>query len=171
MRNDRRVERTRRALVDAFNHLVLNRRPIGVSDIVRQAGVGRSTFYDHYSGAEELHLEALKRPFGPLADAAAGKGEEARLTHILAHFWDYRQRARRSFGDRAERLLAQMVEERLPDRLRMPRRLAARQLAGAALSPVTAWLNGEAPCAAETLARSICATGKAMAEALATDEP
>jgi AcrR family transcriptional regulator len=172
MREDRRIIRTRRALVDAFNHLVFNRRPLRVGDIVRQAKVGRSTFYDHYSGAEALHLEALRRPFGPLADAAAGKGDEALLTHILAHFWDYRQQARRSLGDKAERLLAQMVEERLAaaGRLRMPRPLAARQLASAALSPITAWLKGEATCTAEVLAHSICATGRAMTETLATGE-
>ena len=172
MRQDRRVERTRRALLDAFNQLVLDRQRFGVRDIVRQARVGRSTFYDHYSGAEALHLEALKRPLGALADAAAGKGDEAQLTHILGHFWDYRQRARQSLGPLAERLLALMVEERLRDRdLSIPPALAARQLAGAALAPVTAWLRGEAPCTADALARSLCAAGQALAEALTSRAP
>ena len=75
-RHDRRATRTRKALVDAFGHLVQHRRrgPIRVAEIVAQARVGRSTFYDHYSSAEEISLDALSRPFGALADAAAGRG-------------------------------------------------------------------------------------------------
>ena len=168
MKQHRRSLRTRQALVEAFGRLVLRRhRHIRVADVIEEAGVGRSTFYDHYSGAEALHLEALKRPFGPLADAAAGQGDEESLTSILAHFWDYRQRARQSINGKSERLLAQMIAERLDgQRLRIPARLAARQLAAAALTPVAAWLSGEASCTPRALAQSICRAGTAQAEAL-----
>jgi len=41
-RQDRRTARTRSALIEAFNHLILNRRPkkIRVSDIIAHANVG-----------------------------------------------------------------------------------------------------------------------------------
>jgi AcrR family transcriptional regulator len=170
MKQDRRVTRTRRSLVEAFNSLVLDRargsKPIRVGDIVSRAKVGRSTFYDHYPSAEALHMEALARPFGTLADAAAGQGDEARLTHLLIHLWDNRARARRTLGGRtgghAERLLASMVEERLDGSpLTFPSRLAAVQLAQSALAPVKSWLMGEAPCDPAHLALAICRMGRA----------
>ena len=174
-RQDRRVVRTRAALIDAFNQLVLRRRPrkIRVADIVEHAKVGRSTFYEHYSGADAIHLEALSRPFALLADAAAGEGDEARLVGLLAHVWENRQRARETvtgrMGEKAGRLLAGLVEARLAARgveTLIPRRMAAVQLAEAALAPVRAWLTAEASCTPEALARSLCATGRHLAAAL-----
>ena len=179
-RQDRRVRRTRAALIDAFNHLVLHRRArkIRVADIVAEARVGRSTFYDHYSSAEAIHLEAMARPFASLADAAAGEGDETRLAALLVHFWENRKRARESFsgrmGEKAARLLADLVEARLDARgleTAIPRRLAAVQLAEAARAPVRAWVAAEAPCTAKALARSLCFSGKQLAASLARPGP
>lgn len=170
-RQDRRVRRTRAALIAAFDQLLLNggRRKIRVADIVAQANVGRSTFYEHYKGADDIHMAALARPFAILADAAAGEGDEARLAGLLAHFWENRQRARESFmgrmHDKVGRLLAAMVEERLrPDeaQLAVPLRLAAMPLAEAALAPIRGWVTAEAPCGADALAGAICRCGRAM---------
>ena len=172
---DRRVTRTRAALIHAFDQLVLGRRKrrIRVVDIVEEANVGRSTFYEHYGSADEIHMAALARPFATLADAAAGLGDEARLAGLLAHFWDYRQQARGSLfdrtGEKAARMLADLVEERLRSAegaLALPARLAAIQLAEAALAPVRGWLTAEAPCTAEALAGAICRSGRAMRAAL-----
>ena len=166
---DRRVRRTRAALINAWNHLVLNKRKrdIRVGDIVDQAKVGRSTFYDHYPNAEALHLDTLRRPFGPLADAAAGRGNEARLVHILAHFWENRQRARRTFDDRTQRLLAEMVEERVGGLdFAIPIPIAARQLAASAHAAVASWLAGEASASPQALAAAICRSGEAQVRAL-----
>jgi AcrR family transcriptional regulator len=171
---DPRVKRTRKALIDAFDRLVLGRhaRDIRAADVIAEAKVGRSTFYDHYSSAEELHLEALKRPLAPLAAAAAGQGEEQAVAFVVQHFWDYRERARRSLNERAERLLAEMVEDLLAGQeLLIPARLAARQLAGSAFAPLRAWLHGEASSSAGALAASICRAGRAQREALTPDHP
>jgi AcrR family transcriptional regulator len=174
---DRRATRTRKALVDAFGHLVQHRRrgPIRVAEIVAQARVGRSTFYDHYSGTEEISLDALSRPFGVLADAAAGQGDPAALTGLLAHFWENRQRAREMFAsgrmrEKTARLLAEMVAERLGQadfEPTIPLPLASLQLAEAALAPILAWMRGEAAATPEALARSLCRSGAALAAALA----
>ena len=174
------MARTRAALVEAFNHLLMQRqrRKIRVADIVAQAEVGRSTFYEHYSGAEAIHLEALARPFAPFADAAAGAGDEAGLARLLAHFWENRQRGRETLsgrlGEKAARLLADLVEQRLAARgaeTVIARRLAAVQLAEAALAPVRAWISGEAACAPEALAASLCRTGRELVEALTRTDP
>ena len=172
---DRRAMRTRTALIDAFNHLALNhRKNIRVADITALANVGRSTFYEHYRSAEDIHLQAMQRPFALLADAAAGMGDEARMTGQLDHFWENRQLARTSLlggmHDKVNRLLASMIEERLrdeADRLDIPLRLAAMQLAEAALAPIRGWVTAEAPCASAALAGAICRCGRALRAALA----
>jgi AcrR family transcriptional regulator len=172
---DRRTKRTRSALIEAFNHLVLNRprQKIRVADIIDKADVGRSTFYDHFSSAEDLHMEALSRPFAILADAAAGEGDAERLRNLLDHFWENRVRARATFsgrtGDKAARLLAAMVAARLQRRgheLVLPIRLASLQLAQAALAPVKGWVGAEAPCRSSILAKSICRSGEQLVSSL-----
>ena len=174
---DRRALRTRTALIEAFNHLALShRKNIRVADIVARANVGRSTFYEHYRSADDIHLQAMTRPFAILADAAAGMGDEARLTSLLGHFWENRQLARSSFlgrmHDKVTRLLAGMVEERLrgeESAIAIPLRLAALQLADAALAPLRGWVTAEASCTPEALAGALCRSGRAMRGALASD--
>lgn len=179
-RKDRRVERTRTALLNAFNDLVLNarKRDIRVSDIVERANVGRSTFYEHYSSAADIHMAALARPLTVLADAIAGDRDAAALEKLLEHFWENRQRARSTLsggeGERVARLLASMLEERLAGRSaepELPLRLAALQLAEGALALVRGWVRAEAPCTAERLARSICTTSALALRGLFPPEP
>ena len=159
----------------AFNQLLLDRRgrDIRVAAVVAGADIGRSTFYEHYGSIDRLFRDALKQPFGPLADAAAGRGDEAALAFVLGHFWDQRHHARERLagraGEKALQLLAEMVEERLEGvNLCLAPRLASQQLAGAALMPIRAWLLGSAACRADDLAASICAGGHALAERLAS---
>ncbi len=176
-RRDRRTVQTRRALLDAFNQLFLHRRQrnIRVPDIVAGAGIGRSTFYEHFGNAEAIRLEALSVPFTALADAAVGKGEAQALEALLVHFWENRQRAREHFygrmGDQALGLLTQMVETRLGDglALSLPARLAAHQLAAAILAPIRAWVRGEASCSAEALSDNLCRVGRELIAALRRD--
>ncbi len=173
---DRRVMRTRSSLIHAFNQLVLQGRPrkIRVADIVERANVGRSTFYEHYRSADDIFMAALAGPFELLADAAAGRGDPGRLERLLEHFWDNRKRARDSFsgrtGERAARLLASQVEQRLVAgagaSLVLPLRLVSLQLAEAALAPIRGWVAGEASCSAAALARAICSSGVHLLAAL-----
>lgn len=170
---NRRGARTRGALREAYNNLVLRdrRRDIKVADIVAEARVGRSTFYDHFDSADDLYLEALAKPMAILADAAAGQGDQTKLTNLLEHFWENRQRARTSFADhlrdRVTGLVAELVEARIDgERLNLPPALASLQLAEAALAPVRGWVMARAPCSAEALAASLCASGRNLAAAL-----
>jgi AcrR family transcriptional regulator len=174
-RQDRRVRRTRSALIDAFNQLLLHRprQKLRVADIIDRTDAGSSTVYDLFSSPEDLHIDALSRPFAILADAAAGEGDAERLRNLLEHFWENRHRARATLsgrtGDKAARLLAAMVAARLQRRrteLVLPLRLASLQLAHAALAPVKGWVGAEAPCRSLTLAESICRCGEQLVEGL-----
>jgi AcrR family transcriptional regulator len=57
---DRRVQKTRQALQEAFSKLLVERGydSITVQDIAEQANVGRTTFYAHYSSKEELFRDS-----------------------------------------------------------------------------------------------------------------
>jgi AcrR family transcriptional regulator len=177
-RQDRRVVRTRTALLGAFNRLFLTRgrRPAAPAEIAREAEVGRSTFYEHFSSADALYLEALKRPLAALADAAAGRGDPASLEPLLAHFWEQRRHARDTLSGRLRprvaALFADLVEERLDGAsLALAPRLAARTLADAALAPLAAWLAGEAPSSPAELAAALCRSGAALRAALEISAP
>ncbi len=59
---DRRVVRTRKSLQDALISLIHKREydTISVDDICKAADVGRSTFYTHYAGKDELKRSGLE---------------------------------------------------------------------------------------------------------------
>jgi AcrR family transcriptional regulator len=63
-KDDRRIQRTRKALRDALRSLVLDRGydDLSVQDITDKANLGRATFYLHYREKDEL-LEDLLREF------------------------------------------------------------------------------------------------------------
>src|SRR4249919_346456 len=67
---DRRVARTRQALLQAFVALMFERnyRTISVADIAQRADVGRSTFYEHFGGKDEILLKSMEWMFATLAD-------------------------------------------------------------------------------------------------------
>src|SRR5271168_950215 len=98
-RRDRRVDRTRDALLDAFRELALNKQfeDISVADIAARAGVGRSTLYEHFSGKDALLASSIAVPFSVLADTLRGNNG-ARLVRLLEHFWANRPLARSIFS-------------------------------------------------------------------------
>lgn len=62
-KNDRRSQRTRQALGDAFVQLLMERgyHAISIKDVIERANVGRSTFYSHYSDKDALFVGQLDR--------------------------------------------------------------------------------------------------------------
>lgn len=67
---DRRVLRTRRAIERAFVDLA-KKHPydgIRIRDVLRDADVGKSTFYAHYRGKDDLLAQALSVLYVALAD-------------------------------------------------------------------------------------------------------
>lgn len=162
---------TRRRLLESFNTLVLSGREgrITVSDIVREAGVGRSTFYDHYASADDIHQQALAAPMTLLAEAILGVKAEERLAFLLAHFRENLQRARQTLsgekGEKVERLLVSILESRLSNGSGsglgpLSNRVAAIELAVVPLALIRAWLNGTVRCSETEMAAHI---GKACA--------
>src|SRR5438046_2383994 len=67
---DRRVARTRHALAMALMQLTVEKRydAITIQDLLDRAGVGRSTFYEHYRGKDDL----LTRSFEGMIEMSMG---------------------------------------------------------------------------------------------------
>ena len=91
---DRRVRRTRDRLGDALVDL-LQEKPfatITVQQVLDRAGVGRSTFYTHYRGKEDLFLSDCDEFFEAMATALSRRRDpservapgRAALAHALA---------------------------------------------------------------------------------------
>ena len=93
---DRRVAKSRAAVQDAFVRLLARKRysAITVQEILNEANVGRSTFYAHFQGKDELlqalvdsicdHALAPREP-EPLHDFSGKQGLQATVEHILCH--------------------------------------------------------------------------------------
>ena len=166
---NKRKQRTRMALIQAFNALVFENsgREIRVADIIAKAKVGRSTFYEHFANANDLHMQALSHPMSILADAIVGTKGSMDLVWLLEHFQENQQRARESFTgphrQTVSRVLITLLNERLThdtDNVTLPKELLTLNLAEASLGMIRAWIFGDVWCSASELAEAICQTSQ-----------
>lgn len=183
-RLDARARRTQQALLDAFAALVHCRRydEISIADLLAAAEVGRSTFYEHYRGKDEVLLHSMSGIFDLLADAACGRADLARLTQLFRHFAEQGQRARLFFlGTQAVEVLPRIhraLAERIALRRRelapelaltLPLELASALIAEAQLGLVRAWLREERRVSTAELARGCAAASHGLFAALSQD--
>jgi AcrR family transcriptional regulator len=180
--DDRRTQRTRQALFTAFAGLALNGRydDIRVLDIARRAGVGRSTFYDHFQGKDELVLYSMTGFLSVLADTAVGPADQ-RLVGVLGHFWQNRRLARRlllgdSIAPRIEKWHAQLVAERLTGAQvattpPVAQPLLAAQIAAAQIGLVRAWLTGNVAGSPDQVAELLSRASAALVAGLGSRAP
>lgn len=162
---DRRTQRTRKAISDAFLALLFSRRysAIRTADVIEAARIGRSTFYEHFRNKDDVLVAVIEPLFTPLADAAAGRGNVGALWFMLDHVWEQRAAARMLFEPplalKLQRKLAAMIEARLPDAAEgaAPPSLVAMGAAAGMLAMLRMWLAGEVACPSETLARRLVA--------------
>jgi AcrR family transcriptional regulator len=93
---DRRTKRTQDLVFEAFSALVQTRRydTFRVSDIIAHAGIGRSTFYDHYANKDDVLIKSMEGPLSILVRAICVGDQPSRLDALLEHFWERRAVAR-----------------------------------------------------------------------------
>lgn len=101
---DRRQQKTRKAIFDAFIRL-LEQKSFGnitVQEIIDEANIGRSTFYAHFETKDELlramcteifeHVFSDRQEKERTHDFSAGGGTiDAEITHVLYHLQDNRR--------------------------------------------------------------------------------
>lgn len=176
---DNRSERTRAALVGAFVTLMFRDgfENISVQGIAAEAGMARSTFYEHFSGKEDVLRASMAHLLTPLADCVTCEVEPPEVPMVLGHMWENRRLADAIFTGAPRKIvvlsLCEMIEARIRQAydckpLILPLRLAAIQLAEAQLALIENWLRGRAFARAEDMATALHRTSRASAEALLT---
>ncbi|MEO8002260.1 MAG: helix-turn-helix domain-containing protein, partial [Arenimonas sp.] len=132
---------------------------IKIDDIVEQAGIARSTFYEHFKNKDELLASSLEGPFSRLVNLIDGTTTKAALIDILEHFWHNRAMARGIFAGairkKVSAALSGMIQRKLAMQFgnkRLPLPMIGIQLSEMMLAPITAWLLGQATCSVEMLA-------------------
>lgn len=161
--------KTRAQIVATFNRLLLEgeRERPQVAEIVAEAGVARSTFYDHFDGVEALFDESLSILFGHLAHCLVGNGAPADLEWWMAHIDENRMRARSILAgpgaQRSEKLFARLLDKELDGR--PDARLYAILIAGTVMSALGAWVGGRLAASPEQLATRLYATAQAILSA------
>ena len=177
---DRRTERTRAALMSAFVNLLLNEGydAVSVERVAERANVGRSTFYMHYTGKEDILRQAMARPSSVLAVVVGHDLAPEILIKQLEHFNAQRQRNQIFFAGPVRaiwvRVLAELIEPRLAKlaqqaraRPVLPLPLAALQIAESQIALISTWLNGKANAVkAEAIAEAMTASTRAQVAAL-----
>jgi AcrR family transcriptional regulator len=173
---DARTERTRSALMQAFNALILSRGYDGISpaEIAEAAGVARSTLYEHFGGKADMLRHSLLPILEPLAGCVDGPEVLPQLKFVLEHIRSSRKMARELLRGRARivagRTLSQLIEARLEQvplgGADMPRTLKAAYLSSGILGFVEEWLLGRQACAVPVLARDLQASTHAAAIAM-----
>lgn len=171
---NRRTRRTRRAISDALIGLISTRRyeAIRTADLIEAAGVGRSTYYEHFRNKDDVLISVLDPILIPLAAAATGRGSRPALKAMLDHIWEKRALARPLFEPplliKMQRKLAGMIETRMAsthDGPSIP--LTAMGAAAGQLAMLRMWLLGEVSCSPEIMARQLIAGGDSQGQASA----
>ena len=169
---DPRVKRSRDAIVAALIELAFRQRydTIRTADLIARAGVGRSTFYEHFRSKDEVLVAAMAPILQPLASAALGRASKVQVRAMLEHVWQQRGLARiilsGATGMKLQRRLAAMIEVRLaavPDAV--PPAMVAMAAAAAQLTMLRMWIAGEAACPPAALAAQMLACVRLVPQA------
>lgn len=159
-KNDRRSQRTRRALGDAFVELLMEKGydAISIKDVIERANVGRSTFYSHFADKDELFVGQLDRLMELLGQHIPQEHAESNpffpslglFQHIKQQQKLYRILTWGSGVDVLTRHLQKTMSEKIEEHLSangqtydVPPPIIANFLAGSFLSLVKWWLDNK----------------------------
>lgn len=166
---DRRVSRTRGMLQQALISLILKKDydAITIQDICDAANVGRSTFYAHYTGKDDLKRSGFDHLRKDLGDgqkhalSTPGHSRNRSFGFSLAmfeHARDHRELHRALIGCRGGAIALCSIRQILSDLVRVelaanaadtssdaaPREFVVQYVVGAYMAVLTWWLDGGA---------------------------
>lgn len=157
---------TRAQIVATFNRLMLegaSTRP-RVAEIVAEAGVARSTFYDHFDGVEALFDESLSILLGRVAQCLVVACARSDMVWLMEHIYENRERARELLAGpgaaRSEALLSRLLMRELEGRAEA--RLHAILVSGTVMAALGAWVTGRLASSPAKLANRLVDTAQAI---------
>ena len=168
---DRRVERTRRMLLDSLKMLMMERgyERMTIQNILDHAGVGRATFYAHFSSKDQLLEESIDGLRGWLLQQSPMQPPRPLgfSFPFFAHLDSHRSIYRMTVGRRGEVTVGRMIRRMLRDLIRddlaqragpagnaPPTELVAEFIVGALWSTVVWWMTNETAMPAEAVDRA-----------------
>jgi AcrR family transcriptional regulator len=176
---DKRSLRTRAWIVQAFNELIFKRTYSGLPTdfIIKRAGVGRSTFYEHFRNKDEVLLHSVSWILSAFADAVTDASDLYRIRGVLDHILDQKTMAESLLagpgGAAITAELSKLIESRLTTRnasrgtkLAVPVWLAARQVAAAQIALLRGWLEDASTCSSMDLAMAIHRSSRGLVASL-----
>jgi AcrR family transcriptional regulator len=172
---DPRARRTREAILRAFTALALARRydRIRTAELIAVAGIGRSTFYEHFASKEAVLLATVEPILHTLASAALGRASKVQVRAMLEHVWEQRGFARTLLDGRPgaglQRRLAGLIAQRLA--ADSAPTMAAAAAAAAQLTMLRLWVSGAVPCTPTDLARRMLACAALTGASEAPGQP
>jgi len=159
---DRRISRTQLALQEALLSLTLQMdyEAITVEDLCEHANVGRSTFYEHFRGKDDLKrsgIAAFEAEFvGPPSEGRLFSFSLPLLQHAKAHLKHIRALGTGRGRDVAMAAVTALVRKQIGEELGREEPapastddLEVRFYTGAFMSVLTGWLDSGAHLAAE----------------------
>jgi AcrR family transcriptional regulator len=173
---DKRALRTRSWIVQAFNELIFRRPYAGLATdhIIKRAGVGRSTFYEHFRNKDEVLLNSASWILSTLADAVTEAGDLDRIHGVIDHILDQKALAEPLLAGPGGAAIVAELSERIESRLEsanrtqliVPLRLAARQVAVAQMALLRGGLEDDSQCSSADLATAIHRSSRGLVTAL-----
>lgn len=167
---DRRVQRTRELLLDALRVLMSERgyERLTIQNLLDRAGVGRATFYTHFSSKDDLLVTSVGGLRAWLTHRAAHRvGERLAFTlpffeHLESHGSLYRQCVRRgelTTGREIRKMLRELIRADLAlqtgassDSASVA--LMTEYLVGALWSTIAWWMASDVPMPAAEVDRT-----------------
>jgi AcrR family transcriptional regulator len=172
-KTDRRVQRSRDLLLEAFRVLLMQRSygRITIQNLLDQANVGRATFYAHFQSKDELlgtSIDGLREWLVAQWKATAPAPAHwlgfslPLLRHLDSHRPIYHLSVGRSNDPTMERYIRKMLEALVREDLLVNTRkptsastldLPVQHCVGALWAMIVWWMSCEAPVAAEEVER------------------
>ena len=171
---DRRQQKTRSAIFQAFNKLLEEKHfnNITVQEILDEANIGRSTFYSHFETKDALLKEMCKVIFDHIFShelsselshdfSLSDHGLQEKITHLLYHLKDNKRNVIGVLSGESSELFMRYFKEYLvtmfeqyPKSMRqgVPKEFARNHLVGSLAEAVKWWIGTRMEMPPEELA-------------------
>ena len=134
-------------ILHAFRDLVLERPydDISVTDVVRLAGIGRSTFYEHYAGKRSLLIASMGWLLDILVLCSSRKGEKEAVEFLVSHMQQNRDIGRVLMNSSASFHICRALAEKIVEQNAVTT-LEGTGMASSYMGVIRSWLTDELRC-------------------------